>query len=233
MIEVGGFPGIYPSTHQSFSLLPEQNKDLNMSFSLFTFLSWLPATFRIKSKFLGMVYKSPQPPAQSSFCLFTSLFSRCRFFLQTPCHISRDLFVIPWTLHGASLMAQQVKNPPANAGDVRDFCLIPGLGRSHGGEHGNPLQYSCLQNPMDWEAWKATVYGVGHDWLTLSLSNPLWHFQLCDLVWVLFMVLRNTFAPHLLWLPPFPGNSGIPCWKPPLALAVYAVSCRPITPRAP
>ena len=42
-----------------------------------------------------------------------------------------------------------VKNPPVNAGDIRDVGLIPGLGRSPGGGHGNPLQYSCLENPMD------------------------------------------------------------------------------------
>ena len=42
-----------------------------------------------------------------------------------------------------------VKNLPAEAGDVRDTGLLPGLGRSPGGEHGNPLQYSCLENPMD------------------------------------------------------------------------------------
>ena len=42
-----------------------------------------------------------------------------------------------------------VKNPPANAGDIRDWTSIPGLGRSLGGEHGNPLQHSCLENAMD------------------------------------------------------------------------------------
>ena len=50
-----------------------------------------------------------------------------------------------------------VKNPPANAGDVRDVGSIPGSGRSPGGEHSNPLQYSCLENPMDRGAWRATV----------------------------------------------------------------------------
>ena len=50
-----------------------------------------------------------------------------------------------------------VKNPPANAGDVG---LIPGLGRSPGEGNGNPLQYSCLENPMDRGAWWATVHGV-------------------------------------------------------------------------
>ena len=44
-----------------------------------------------------------------------------------------------------------VKNPPANAGNIRDVGLIPGLGRSLGGGHGNPLQYFCLGNPMDRE----------------------------------------------------------------------------------
>ena len=52
-----------------------------------------------------------------------------------------------------------VKSPAANAGDVRDIGLIPELGRSPGGGHGNPLQYSCLENPMDREAWWATVHG--------------------------------------------------------------------------
>ena len=50
-----------------------------------------------------------------------------------------------------------VKNPPANAGDVG---LIPGLGRSPGEGNGNPLQYSCLENPMDKGAWQATVHGA-------------------------------------------------------------------------
>ena len=52
------------------------------------------------------------------------------------------------------------KNPPANAGDVRDMDLIPGLGSSPGGGHDNPLQYSCLENPMDRGAWWATIQRV-------------------------------------------------------------------------
>ena len=53
-----------------------------------------------------------------------------------------------------------VKNPPANAGDVRDAGSIPGSGRFPGGGHGNPLQYSCLENPMDRGAWWAIIHGV-------------------------------------------------------------------------
>ena len=68
----------------------------------------------------------------------------------------------------ATLWASQVmlvvKNPPANAGDVRDVGSICGLGRSPGGGRGNPLQYSCLENPMDRGAWRATVHGVAMSW---------------------------------------------------------------------
>ena len=53
-----------------------------------------------------------------------------------------------------------VKNPPANTGDARDVDSIPGLGRSPGEGNGNPLQNSCLGNPMDKGAWWATVHGV-------------------------------------------------------------------------
>ena len=60
----------------------------------------------------------------------------------------------------ASQVVPVLKNPLANAGDVRDAGSIPGLGRSPGGGHGNPLQYSCLENPMDRGAWWATVHGV-------------------------------------------------------------------------
>ena len=53
-----------------------------------------------------------------------------------------------------------VKNSPANAGGVRDTGSIPWLGRSAGGGHGSPLQYSCLENPVDRGAWQAMVHGV-------------------------------------------------------------------------
>ena len=57
------------------------------------------------------------------------------------------------------------KSPPANAGDVGS---IPGSGRAPGGGHGSPLQYSCLENPMDRGAWRATVHGVAKSWTGLS-----------------------------------------------------------------
>ena len=61
---------------------------------------------------------------------------------------------------GASQVALEVKNLPAKSGDRRNVGLIPGSGRSPGERHGNPLQYSCLENPRDRGAWWAAVYGV-------------------------------------------------------------------------
>ena len=60
----------------------------------------------------------------------------------------------------ASLVAQMVKNLPANAGNTRDAGSVPGLGRSPGEENGYPLQYSWQENPMDRGAWWATIHGV-------------------------------------------------------------------------
>ena len=61
---------------------------------------------------------------------------------------------------GASQAALAVKDLPANAEDIRDASSIPGSGGSPGGGHGNPFQYSCLENPVDREAWWATVHRV-------------------------------------------------------------------------
>ena len=61
-------------------------------------------------------------------------------------------------LAGASQVTLVVKNPPANARDITDPGSIPGLGRSPGGGHGNPVQCSYLENPMDRGAWQVMVY---------------------------------------------------------------------------
>ena len=71
-----------------------------------------------------------------------------------------------------------VKNLPANAGDVRDKGSIPGLGRSRGERNGKPLQYSCLKNPMDSGAWRATVHRVAKSqtwlkWLCSDMSTDI------------------------------------------------------------
>ena len=69
-----------------------------------------------------------------------------------------------WSFLGGSV----VKNLPANAGDTGEGGLVPGSGRSPGEGNGNLFQYSCLNNPMDREAWRATVHGVAESQTKLS-----------------------------------------------------------------
>ena len=78
-------------------------------------------------------------------------------------HVYLDI-ISAWVSH----VALMVKNPFANAGDMSS---IPGLGRSPGGGHGNPLQYSCLENSMDRGAWQATVHGVAKSRTLLSSKH--------------------------------------------------------------
>ena len=84
-------------------------------------------------------------------------------------------FSLGWAFSqfGASQVAPVVKSLPANAGDVRDAGSVSGLGRSPGGEQGYPLQYPCLENPMDRGAWQATVHGskrAGYHWSDLAAA---------------------------------------------------------------
>ena len=75
-----------------------------------------------------------------------------------------------WIYFGrnASQVALVIKNSPASAGDVRDMDSIPGSGRSPGGGHGNPFQYSYMENPIDRGAWRATVHGIAKSQTQLS-----------------------------------------------------------------
>ena len=77
---------------------------------------------------------------------------------------------LPPTSHPVQVLLV-LKNPPAKAGEARDEALIHGLGSSSGGGHGNPLQYSCLENPMDRGAWRATVHGVAKSRTRLSTEH--------------------------------------------------------------
>ena len=73
-----------------------------------------------------------------------------------------------WSHEGGFAGSSVVRNPPANAEAREDTGSIPGLGRSPGEGNGNPLQYSCLENPMKRGAWWATVHGVVKSWRRLS-----------------------------------------------------------------
>ena len=75
----------------------------------------------------------------------------------------------------ASQVALVVKNLPATAGDIRDMGSSPGSGRCPGGGHGNPLQCSCLENPVDRGAWQAMVHGVAKKSdMTQLLNNKMY-----------------------------------------------------------
>ena len=74
-----------------------------------------------------------------------------------------------WAWSPAQLASQVALE--VSAGDVRDMGSIPGLGRSPGGGHGNPFQYSYLENPMDRGAWQAIVHGVMKSWTWLSMRK--------------------------------------------------------------
>ena len=83
-------------------------------------------------------------------------------FILLFCFITSGIYVITRWLSG--------KDPPANAGEAGDTGLILGLGRSPGEGNGNPLQYSCLVNPVDRGDWQATVHGVAKSQTRLSMQ---------------------------------------------------------------
>ena len=97
-------------------------------------------------------------PLKPSPCLLGQI----QFLTIEPCgrrnHWSR--FDLQASTHWASLVVLVIKNLFANAGDLRDVGSTPGSGRSPGRGHGNPLQYSCLENPTDRGGWQATVHRV-------------------------------------------------------------------------
>ena len=80
---------------------------------------------------------------------------------------------LPYSSFEASQVALVVKNLPANAGDVRNVGSLPGLGRSSGGRHDSPLQYFCLENPMNRGAWWTILHGVAMSQIQLKWFNTL------------------------------------------------------------
>ena len=108
-----------------------------------------------------------------------------------------------WACSRASQVALVVKNPPANAGDIRDM----GLGRSPGGGLGNPLQYSCLENPMDRGAWRATVHGMAKSWTRLKQlsTHTCGRSELERWAWVRVGTDTVVWGDHIIATPP-PGE---------------------------
>ena len=85
--------------------------------------------------------------------------------------LKKHIFKLGCVRTWASQVMLVVKNVLVSAGDIREMGLIPGLRRSPGGGHDNPLQYSFLENPMDKESWQATVHRVTKNWTWLKWSN--------------------------------------------------------------
>ena len=101
-----------------------------------------------------------QQTEYDTFCLLS-------FLLTLKQDLGRDIPCLPFNINCKNFFpgGSEVKTPACNVGDLG---LIPGLGRSPGEGTGNPLQYSCLENPMDGEAWWATVHGVAKNQTRLS-----------------------------------------------------------------
>ena len=97
-------------------------------------------------------------------------------------------------------VALVVKNSPSNAGDTGDAGWIPESGRSPGGANSSPLQYSCLENPMDRGAWWAMVHGiarVGRDWTSKHRWKPSFYNQSIDIN--IFILLHHLWVFFCLW----------------------------------
>ena len=99
--------------------------------------------------------------------------SSLQFLVHCYSDLTIIMFINSFSILGTSLVAQTVKASAYNAGDPGS---IPGWGRSPGEGNGNPLQYSCLENPMDGGAWEATVHGVTKSRTRLS-DFTFFHFQ--------------------------------------------------------
>ena len=103
----------------------------------------------------------------------------------------------------ASQAVLLIKNLPANAGDIRDAGLIPGLGRSPGRGNSNPLQYPCLENCMDRGDLQATVHGVAKSWTQLKQLSMHIYLALVDGITILSATQKpsldfHSFNKHLL-----------------------------------
>ena len=123
--------------------------------------------------FIGMTGTEAEAPILWSFDARSWLIRKDPEFLKgfrnsTNLIFLDNQYLRDWSVTFKAQVALVVKNPPANTGDVRDGGPIPGSGRSPREGHGNPLQYSFLENPMDRVAWQVTVHGVAKSWIRLK-----------------------------------------------------------------
>ena len=199
---------LWDPVFNSFNYLPQSGIAGLYSNSIFKFLgvrffSWLGRVFIAAQAFLYLRQVGAALRLRCMDFYLQWLLSLRRMgsradWLQSAQH-SGSVVVAPRL--GVSQVVLVIKNLPANAGDLRDAGLTPGLGRSPGGGHGNPLQYSCLENPMDRGAWRATVHGASRIWTWLKrLSTHTQARELC-------LTSCTTWASllHGMWGPPRPG----------------------------
>ena len=130
--------------------------------------------------------------------------------MHRPTHSEEPLYLFESNAAAtASQVALEVKNPPANAGDISDVGSIPGSGKTPGGGNGKPLQNSCLENPTDKWAWWAAVHGVAknhtqlklnwthmHPAAILKLLTILSKFHIFILPWALLYCSRTMCSPR-------------------------------------
>ena len=113
----------------------------------------------------------------------------------------------PSVFYWATQVVLLVRKPPASAGDI-DLGLIPGLGRSPGEGNGNPLWYSCWENPMNKGTWQATVYGVAKNRTRLKqISSQAYTFS-SQAHQIVFKITDQKWA---AWTPGSPGTEGRAC----------------------
>ena len=129
--------------------------------------------------------RAPKPRTASALAL--------PWLFQSRWYRSSTVCCLPRLIEASQVMLV-VKNLPANARGVRDTGLIPGSGRSPGGGHGNPLQYSCLENSLDRGAWWATVRRIAQSWMWLKWLSM--HTGLCCCCRQVTPIVSDSVRPH-------------------------------------
>ena len=129
---------------------------MNKYIKMFKIITHQGNAVKTTVKYTAYIY-----PYNSAVLLLGTFLGEMNTFIHKKTHIR----IIVIASHQVALV---VKNPPTSEGDIRDASLIPGSGRSPGEGNGNPLQYSCLENPVDREACWATVHRVAKTWTQLK-----------------------------------------------------------------